>query len=338
MEDIGEAPVGFDRSWSAPIGRGPGRKDVTSMRLANLSGQATLLAPDDTRIKVAEASDGRFGPGIQALYHQWEGFRAWADSWTAAGPGAHRPDPGRDPGDPGPARDNPATRLHAPAQAAGAAGSPAPAPTQVFGIGRNYREHAAETGSEVSEIPATFTKYPTCLTGDQAEVVLPSAQVDWEVELVVVIGLGAWQVQEADGWRHVAGLTIGQDLSERRVQFAAGSQFSLGKSYPGFGPMGPVLVTPDELDHPDDLAISCAVNGETVQESRTSEMVFTVPRLVAELSAVVPLLPGDVIFTGTPAGVGFARTPPRFLAPGDVITSTIEGIGTMTTRCVGRPG
>jgi 2-keto-4-pentenoate hydratase/2-oxohepta-3-ene-1,7-dioic acid hydratase in catechol pathway len=210
------------------------------------------------------------------------------------------------------------------------AGSPAPAPIQVFGIGRNYREHAAETGSEVSEIPATFTKYPTCLTGNDAEVVLPSGQVDWEVELVVVIGTRAQHVAEADGWRHVAGVTIGQDLSERRVQFAAGSQFSLGKSYPGFGPMGPVLVTPDELAHPDDLAISCQVNGETVQQSRTSEMVFSVARLVAELSAIVPLLPGDVIFTGTPSGVGMSRTPPRYLVAGDRLESWVEGIGSMS--------
>jgi len=290
------------------------------MRLANVSGQATLLTTDGA-VDVAEASDGRFGPGIQALYPEWEAFRAWADH-AAPGPA-------------GAGGDERGAVTGSATDPLRGAGSPAPAPTQVFGIGRNYREHAAETGGEVSEIPATFTKYPTCLTGNDAEVVLPSGQVDWEVELVVVIGTRAHHVAEADGWRHVAGVTIGQDLSERRVQFAAGSPFSLGKSYPGFGPMGPVLVTPDELAHPDDLAISCQVNGETVQESRTSEMVFSVARLVAELSAIVPLLPGDVIFTGTPAGVGFARKPPRFLAPGDVIISTIEGIGTLTTSCVG---
>jgi 2,4-diketo-3-deoxy-L-fuconate hydrolase len=297
------------------------------MRLANLSGHATVLSPTGA-VDVADASGGRFGPEIQSLYPRWGDFRAWADRWILGGEARGAAASATEAG--GAAR--------AATETGGGAGSPAPAPTQVFGIGRNYREHAAETGSEVSEIPATFTKYPTCLTGDQAEVTLPSASVDWEVELVVVIGTPAWRVAEADGWRHVAGLTIGQDLSERRVQYAAGSQFSLGKSYPGFGPMGPALVTPDELAHPDDLAISCQVNGETVQQSRTSEMVFGVARLIAELSAIVPLLPGDVIFTGTPAGVGFARTPPRFLAPGDVITSTIEGIGTLTTRCVAGDG
>jgi 2-keto-4-pentenoate hydratase/2-oxohepta-3-ene-1,7-dioic acid hydratase in catechol pathway len=159
--------------------------------------------------------------------------------------------------------------------------------------------------------------------------------VDWEVELVAVIGVRAHRVAEDAAWPHVAGLTVGQDLSERVVQWGAGGQFSLGKSFPGFGPMGPWLVTADELADPDDLALECAVNGEVMQKSRTSDMVFGVARLIAELSAILPLLPGDVIFTGTPAGIGATRKPPRFLQPGDVLTSTIEGIGTLRNRCVG---
>ena len=119
-----------------------------------------------------------------------------------------------------------------------------------------------------------------------------------------MIGARADRVPEADGWSHVAGVTVGQDVSERTVQFAAGNQFSLGKSYRGFGPMGPWLVTVDELGDPDDLALGCSIDGVTVQDARTSDLIFNVPRLVAELSAVLPLLPGDVIFTGTPAGVG----------------------------------
>ncbi len=275
------------------------------MRLANVDGRATLLL-DGGGVDVERASGGRFGAGIQALYAGWDAFREWA-----AGSGASaEPLPG-------------AARF----------GAPAPSPAQVFGIGVNYRDHAAEAGLALPSMPATFTKFPTCLTGDRAEVVLGSDRVDWEVELVAVIGAGGTGIPEAEGWRHVAGLTIGPDLSEREVPFAAGGQFSLGKSYPGFGPTGPVLVTPDELATPDDLAIGCAVNGEEVQASRTSELVFSVPRLLAELSAIVPLLPGDLIFTGTPAGVGFTRRPPRFLRPGDVITSTIEGLGTLTTYC-----
>ena len=131
------------------------------------------------------------------------------------------------------------------------------------------------------------------------------------------------------GWRHVAGLTVGQDLSERVVQWASGGQFSLGKSFPGFGPMGPWLVTPNELVDPDDLELGCDIDGEVVQKSRTSDMVFSVPRLVAELSSILPLLPGDVIFTGTPAGIGATRKPPRFLQPGEVLHSWIEGIGSI---------
>ncbi len=275
------------------------------MRLANLDGRATLVSAAGAELDVASASKGEFGPGLNAVYEQWEPFAAWA-----------RP-------------QRPSGRASGARRAA-----PSPSPAQVFGIAVNYRAHSSESGTELPALPATFTKFPTCLTGDDAEVALPSDQVDWEVELVVVIGVRAEQVALPDAWRHVAGLSIGQDLSERRVQYEAGRQFSLGKSYPGFGPMGPVLVTADEFDNPDDLAIGCAVNGEVVQQARTSELVFDVAHLVAELSAIVPLCPGDVIFSGTPAGVGMARTPPRFLAPGDVITSTIEGIGTLTTRCV----
>jgi 2-keto-4-pentenoate hydratase/2-oxohepta-3-ene-1,7-dioic acid hydratase in catechol pathway len=127
---------------------------------------------------------------------------------------------------------------------------------------------------------------------------------------------------------------VGQDVSDRQLQFAAGMQFSLGKSRRGYGPIGPWVVTPDELADPDDLALGCSVDGETVQDARTSDLIFTVPRLVAELSAVLPLLPGDVIFTGTPAGVGMARQPARALQPGQVLESWIEGIGTIRNRCV----
>ena len=123
-------------------------------------------------------------------------------------------------------------------------------------------------------------------------------------------------------------------MSERVVQWDGGGQFSLGKSFPGFGPMGPWLITPDELANPDDLEIGCRVNGEVMQQSRTADMIFSVPQLVAELSAILPLLPGDVIFTGTPAGVGGTRQPPLFLQPGDVLTSHVEGIGTLRNRCV----
>ena len=154
-----------------------------------------------------------------------------------------------------------------------------PSPRQVFAIGLNYAAHAAEAGLENPTFPPTFTKFPTCLTGPDATVELPSEFVDWEVELVVVIGRLAYEVAAGDGWRHVAGLTVGQDLSERIVQTRPPApQFSLGKSFPGFGPIGPWVVTPDELDDPDDLALGCTVNGEEVQKSRTSDLIFGVGR------------------------------------------------------------
>jgi 2-keto-4-pentenoate hydratase/2-oxohepta-3-ene-1,7-dioic acid hydratase in catechol pathway len=276
------------------------------MRIANVRGRLTLLA-NTGGIDVETASAGRFGADPHAVFAQWADFRSWAEGASGA--------------------------TAAPIADADL-GAPSPRPAQVFGIGLNYRAHAAESGMPLPERPATFTKFPSCIAGPYADVTLPSGNVDWEVELVVVIGLRAHRVAEQAAWTHVAGLTVGQDLSERVVQWGAGGQFSLGKSFPGFGPMGPCLVTPDELSTPDDLELSCRVNDELVQQSRTSDMVFSVPRLVAELSGILPLLPGDVIFTGTPAGVGVARKPPRFLQPGDVLTSHIEGIGTLRNRCL----
>jgi 2-keto-4-pentenoate hydratase/2-oxohepta-3-ene-1,7-dioic acid hydratase in catechol pathway len=180
-------------------------------------------------------------------------------------------------------------------------------------------------------MPAVFTKYPSCITGPYATVALPSGKVDWEAELVVVVGRLAHHISEDVAWSHVAGLTVGQDLSERDVQFAAGFQFALGKSFDGFGPMGPWLCSPDELPDPDDLGLGCSIDGETVQDGRSGDLVFSIPRLIAELSAIVSLYPGDVIFTGTPGGVGIARNPQRFLEPGQTLETWVEGIGSIRT-------
>jgi 2-keto-4-pentenoate hydratase/2-oxohepta-3-ene-1,7-dioic acid hydratase in catechol pathway len=150
-----------------------------------------------------------------------------------------------------------------------------------------------------------------------------------------VIGRHAHRIAREKAWDHVAGLTVGQDFSDRAVQLeGAPPQFSLGKSFPGYGPLGPVLVSPDELDDPDDLHLTCTINGETVQDGRTSSLLHSVPALVAALSEICPLGPGDVIFTGTPDGVGMGREPARYLRPGDVVVTTIVGIGSMTHRCV----
>ena len=278
------------------------------MRVANADGRAVLVV-DDGIVDIATASAGALPTDAQLLYERWDDVRALADRAQ------------------GPEEPFELSALHA----------PVPRPRQVFAIGMNYAAHAAEAGVEAPEFPPTFTKFPTCLTGPDATVALPSAFVDWEVELVAVIGSAAYEVEVGKGWSHVAGLSVGQDLSERIVQTRPPApQFSLGKSFPGFGPTGPWVITPDELDDPDDLALSCTVNGEEVQKSRTSDLIFGVDALIHLLSSIMPLLPGDLIFTGTPSGVGGTRTPPRFLTPGDELVSTIEGIGTIHTHLVDR--
>ncbi len=187
--------------------------------------------------------------------------------------------------------------------------------------------------------PLVFTKFASSLGGPDVDVEHPGGSLDWEVELVV-IGRRAHRIAAADAWSHVAGVTVGQDISERELQHAGTpAQFSLGKSYPNFGPIGPWLVTPDEFDDPDDLELGCLLNGQQVQKARTSDMVFSVPELMSRLSMVTPLLPGDIIFTGTPSGVGMGATPSRFLAVSDTLLSYVQGIGeirnTIVTRAAG---
>ncbi|MDH6546128.1 fumarylacetoacetate hydrolase family protein [Streptomyces sp. SAI-041] len=214
-----------------------------------------------------------------------------------------------------------------------ALGAPVPRPRQVFAIALNYPPHAAEAGFTPPGEPLVFTKFPACITGPHTTVALPRGKVDWEVELVAVIGRDTYRVSEDRAWEAVAGLTVGQDLSERVTQLQGQpAQFGLGKSFPGFGPIGPVLVTPDEFDDPDDLEITGLLNGEAVQHDRTKSMIFPVPELIARLSAVVPLFPGDLIFTGTPAGVGNRMNPPRYLTESDELVSRIEGIGEIRQR------
>ncbi len=215
---------------------------------------------------------------------------------------------------------------------------PIPRPQKVFGIGLNYRAHAAETGAELPPSPLTFTKFPSCLNHASGDITLSGDTVDWEVELVVVIGRGGRWVPESAAWDHVAGLTLGQDISDRAVQRAGNPpQFSLGKSFDGYGPLGPTVVSTDAFDDPDDIGLWCDVSGERMQEGRTDDLIFSVPELVAHLSSICTLVPGDLIFTGTPSGVGAARG--RFLRPGDLISSGAEVIGELHNRCLARaPG
>lgn len=209
-------------------------------------------------------------------------------------------------------------------------GPPVPNPRQVFAIALNYRPHAEEAGFVAPDAPLVFTKFPSCITGPVSTVRLPEGNVDWEVEVVAVIGRGGHRIARSDAWAAVAGLTCGQDLSERVSQLrGTPPQFSLGKSYPGFGPIGPVAATPDEFGDRDDIGFECALlpGGEVLQRGRTADLIFPVDDLVARLSGVCPLLPGDLIFTGTPAGVGNRRTPPRFVQSGQTLVSRLDVVG-----------
>lgn len=283
------------------------------MKLANVHGRAVLVTGEGAGIDVELASGSRFGPALSDIYDNWDDFRRWVN-----------PD------------------LEVPATASVTfettdLSSPSPTPQQIFAMPLNYRDHAAEGGVEASDdLPAPFTKFVSSLAGADTVVQLPEGgTTDWEVELVVIIGRSAYRIGKDEGWDHVAGLAVGQDISERTLQRRGPApQFGLAKSYPGFSPVGPWLVTTDELANPDDLAIGCSIDGETMQDGRTNEMIFSVPALVHGLSQIVRLYPGDLIFTGTTAGVGGARKPPRFLKAGEELVSWVEGIGEIRQRFV----
>ncbi len=279
------------------------------MRIAVINERLSIIVGTGA-VDVDTASQRRFGPSAAAVYPVWREFTDWAASADLGEPSHFTPE---------------------------SLGSPSPEPKQVFAIGLNYSAHAAESGFARPDVfPPVFTKFQTCITGPYGDITLPpGGHTDWEAELVVIIGAVARGVAAGSAWDYVAGLSVGQDISERILQLAATPpQFSLGKSYPGFGPVGPWLVTPDEVPNRDDLELGCLINGEQMQKSRTRELIFGVPELIEQLSAVTPLLPGDIIFTGTPAGVGLGRDPQRWLAPGDVLATYIEGIGEMRHRFV----
>ncbi|QHG85533.1 fumarylacetoacetate hydrolase family protein (plasmid) [Rhodococcus rhodochrous] len=273
------------------------------MRLLNIDGRLNIESHGEA-IDVEHASKGRFGASFDDALHRWNEFLEWAPSAEAEQ-----------------ARPYAESSLRAPV------GNP----RQIFAIGLNYRGHAQENDLDLPDTPMVFTKFASSIFAPFGEIEMPPGWVDWEVELVVVMGKHARHVDPDHAWDHVAGLTAGQDLSERKLQIKppAPQQFSLAKSYPGFAPLGPALVTPDEFADRDDLLVECRIGQEIVQSARTKELIFPIAELISYLSSVVTLQPGDLIFTGTPDGVGFARTPQRFLQDGDELITTIEGIGTM---------
>ncbi|CAM5498500.1 fumarylacetoacetate hydrolase family protein [Leifsonia shinshuensis] len=273
------------------------------MRIANRLGRAVLLR-DRLAFDLATVSDGAFGPDPMTPYRDWEAFLAAAPSFALTDGEPFLPEE---------------------------LGPPVPAPSQVFAIGLNYRDHAAEANLDLPADLIVFTKFASSLAGPNAAVALPSEHVDYETELVVVIGRRAHRIAASEGWGAVAGLCVGQDFSDRGVQLRGPApQFSLGKSFPGFGPFGPAVVTLDEVSDRDSLGVRATLSRSgadpiPLQDGNTRDLIFDVPRIIADLSQVVELAPGDLIFTGTPAGVGATRG--LFLREGDVVHSEIDGLG-----------
>jgi 2-keto-4-pentenoate hydratase/2-oxohepta-3-ene-1,7-dioic acid hydratase in catechol pathway len=214
---------------------------------------------------------------------------------------------------------------------------PVPDPAKIVCVGLNYRDHAAESGVPIPKEPVLFSKYATALVGPDEPIVLPavSQKVDYEAELVIVLGRGGRHLSKEAAAGHIAGYTIGHDVSARDWQLEKdGKQWMVGKTFDTFAPLGPELVTADEVGDPHNLAIRLRLNGETMQNSTTRQMIFSTPEVVAYLSQVFTLEPGDLIYTGTPPGVGFARKPPVFLKGGDMVEVEIEKLGVLRNPIV----
>ena len=212
-------------------------------------------------------------------------------------------------------------------------GPPVSSSANCYAVGLNYKNHAEESGLEIPDVPMIFTKHTSCLVGPSATIEMRSDAVDYEAELVAVVGKTGKDIRKEDAWDHVAGLCVGQDISDRGVQFSTKNlpQFNLGKSFDTFGPIGPFLVSPDELPNKDGLEIECLVNDEVRQKDNTNDLIFDIPFIICYLSEIVTLNVGDVIFTGTPGGVGVMEG--KFLKEGDILTTHIEGLGSLRNEC-----
>ena len=284
------------------------------MRFANVSGRACLVL-DGRAVDIGAASGGSLDSDPM-MTADLANHAALRDLAAAVDPSAW------------------------PALDASALGPPVPRPPKIIAMALNYRSHAEEAGKAIPTEPHVMAKFPTCVCGPYDDVPIADLEmVDYEVELVVVVGRRCKGVAAADAWRHVSGLTCGNDVSDRNEQFRPPvKQFSLAKSYDAFGPIGPTMVTPDEVADPDDLALSCRVDGEVRQQARTSDFIFDVRYLMAWLSRYVTLEVGDLIFTGTPGGVGDSMDPPTYLRHGQVVEVEIEGIGSLRNRIVAGAG
>jgi 2,4-diketo-3-deoxy-L-fuconate hydrolase len=276
------------------------------MRLANLAGRSTIVS-DEGLIDIATRSNGAFSASLDKCLHQLGALRAWYESTHPIPDELTTPD-----------------KLYGDSRL----GPIVSAPQQIFAVGINYRDHAEEMNHTLPNEPMIFTKFASALTSPNSDVSLPSSTTDYEAELVVVVGESARDISASDALSIVAGYCVGQDYSERALQMKGQpAQFSLAKSFRNFAPIGPWLTTSDEIADPNALTITCRVNNEKLQDSSTSNMVFDVATIISYLSRVVELRTGDLIFTGTPHGVGQGRTPPVFLKSGDVVVTQIERLG-----------
>ena len=215
-------------------------------------------------------------------------------------------------------------------------GPPVPKPPKIIAIALNYRSHAEEANKAIPTEPHVMTKFPTCVTGPYDDILMHDLEmVDYEIELVLAIGKKGLRISESEAWGHIAGMMVGNDVSDRNEQFRLPiKQFSMAKSYDRFGPIGPVMVTPDEVPDQNGMAVSLSVDGDTRQEAHTSDFIFSVPDLLVWLSRYVTLEVGDLIFTGTPGGVGDSMEPPTYLRNGQIVEAKIEGIGSIRNRFV----
>jgi 2,4-didehydro-3-deoxy-L-rhamnonate hydrolase len=285
------------------------------MRIANNAGRLALVQ-NDRILDVERASGGAFAADPALVFARWSELAAWAKSIDVQS----HPD---------------ATPL-----VSAVLDAPSPEPRQVVGIGLNYADHAAESGLPLPETPLVFTKFASSVAGPDVDVTLPGPTTDWEAELVIVIGKGGRHIPLAEARSHVAGFTVGQDLSERTIQWQGQpAQFSMGKSFENAAPIGPVIVTVDEFDDPERLTVTTTIVGADgtsteVQNGNTDQLIFGIDELIVRLSQTIELLPGDLIFTGTPPGVGAGRDPKRFLLAGETLVTEIEGIGRITQRFV----
>lgn len=279
-------------------------------RLASVGGRAHLVMGEDNRlVDIEHASSGTLPSDPMACFARWDEIRALAGSIVV--------------------------ESHAPRAILETLDCPVPQPRQLFAVGINYRKHAEEMGSTLPDSPLTFAKFQSALNSPAGDIPIVGDMCDYESELVIVISVGGRDIAESAAWNHIAGLCVGQDISDRKLQNSGvPPQFSLGKSRRGFAPVGPWVS--DVRDHPkrDDLLIGCTVNGEVRQNSSTNDLVFDISQLVAYLSTICELYSGDLIFTGTPSGVGHGRKPPVYLRPGDVIVTSLEGVGILRNRCV----